>query len=161
MQGPVTSCPRAQRRRGRPGRGVGLELGRADRPGVAGSSSGPTAGGARGERGGRVGARSRVGGALFERRAAGARSRLPRPAGISSRLHAATRVGLGSAGEKQRPGRAGEEGGRARGGGAGGRGLGWWRLGWPLTSGFPGAARKGSSGKGKAPGSVLPEVGVR
>lgn len=49
------------------------------------------------------------------------------PAGISSRLHAATRVGLGSAGEKQRPGRAGAGGGKARGGGAG---LGWAGGGW-------------------------------
>lgn len=97
--------------------------------------------------------------ALFERRAAGAGSRLPRPAGISSRLHAATRVGLGSAGEKQRPGRAGEGAGRARGGGAGGQGLGWGRLGWPLTWGLWGCA-EGSWWTGNAPDSVLSEFRV-
>lgn len=127
----------------RAGRRAGV--GQANRPGVAGILSGQTAGGAPGRRGGRGGSSGRGGGgggvALFERRAAGAGSRLPRPAGISSRLHAATRVGLGSAGEKQRPGRAGEGAGRARGGGAGGKGLGWGKLGWTLTWGLRDARR--------------------
>ena len=112
------------------GRGGVPDLSWAGRSaGVAGSLSGQTSGGAQGLRGSGAQGRERrpgEGGALSERRAAGAGSRLPLPAGISSRLHAATRVGLGSAGEKQRPGRAGEGGGKARGGGAG---RGWAGLG--------------------------------
>lgn len=120
---------------------MGRPIGRGSRASSPGRRREGLLGGGAGGAGARDGVVGGGGVALFERRAAGAGSRLPRPAGISSRLHAATRVGLGSAGEKQRPGRAGEGAGRARGGGAGGKGLGWGKLGWTLTWGLRDARR--------------------
>lgn len=95
-------------RRPRRGRSAGVQDHRSQ-------SAAEARGGAEGE----AGARGQVGVGVPSWRAAGPGSRLPGPAGISSRLHAATRVGLGSAREKECPRRAGEAGGRARGGGAG------------------------------------------
>lgn len=107
-------------------KGLGLRVSQGGRrAGVRGAARGGPGGRSRTAGGARAGARGRVAGALSESRAAGPGSRVPRPAGISSPLHAATRVGLGLAGEKQRPGRAGEGRERARGGGAGGLRLGW------------------------------------
>lgn len=130
------------------GVGAGRGAGGAGQPG-----SGPAALGGleRLESGaaGGAGARGRVGGAPLRAARLGPGAVCRGPQGISSRLHAATRVGLGSARQKQRPGLAGEAAGRARGGGAGGPGKGWGRLGWPLTWG-PGKARRGLDEKGKA-----------
>lgn len=106
----------ASARRGWAGRSARPRRGRS--AGVQGHGS-QTAAEARGSTEGEAGARGQVEVGVPSWRAAGPGSRLPGPAGISSRLHAATRVGLGSAREKECPRRAGEAGGRARGGGAG------------------------------------------
>lgn len=135
MQRPVTSCRPAQRagssgarppaQDGVVSRGRGRCSQTAERLGAAGRP-GPERGPGSGIGGGRP----------FESCAAGPGSRLPRPAGINSRLHAATRAGLGSAGEKQRLGRAGEAEGRTAGAG-------------PATWGWAGA------------GGVAPDLGAQ
>lgn len=92
--------------------------------------------GLQGGRGQSAGLGRGLAGAPFRELRAGPGSRLPRPAGINSRLHAATRAGLGSAGEKQRLGRAGEAEGRTAGAG-------------PATWGWAGA------------GGVAPDLGAQ